>query len=150
MNLAARWIYPLLVSLALLWAGSAAHAAEMVAAAREGASLRSGPGTRYKVQWELSRGYPLMVVSRKGSWYKVRDFEGHTGWIARSVTNRQAHHVAKVEGLNIRRGPGTHYRILGKATYGEILQTLARQGDWVKVKVGRVTGWVSRKLVWGW
>ncbi|HYP86446.1 SH3 domain-containing protein [Variovorax sp.] len=150
MKMAARWITPLLMGLALLLAGTVAQAADMVATASEGAHLRSGPSTRYKVQWELSRGYPLAVIGRKSNWYKVRDFEGDTGWIARSVTNRQAHHVAKVDNLNIRSGPGTKHRVLAKAKYGEIMRTLGRQGDWVKVKLGRVTGWVSRRLVWGW
>ncbi|MDM0044202.1 SH3 domain-containing protein [Variovorax dokdonensis] len=150
MNLATRWIFPLLLGMSLLWGATLAHAAQMIATATEGAHLRSGPSTRYKVQWELSRGFPLQVIGNKSGWYKVRDFEGDTGWIARSVTNRQAHHVAKVEGLNIRSGPGTSYRVLAKARYGEILRTLGRQGNWVKVKLGKVTGWTSKRYLWGW
>ena len=150
MKLATRWIFPLFLGVGLLFGATLAQAAQMIAAATEGTHLRSGPSTRYKVQWELSRGYPLQVIGSKSGWYKVRDFEGDTGWIARSVTNRKAHHVAKVEGLNIRSGPGTKHRVLAKARYGEILRTLGRQGNWVKVQMGKVTGWTAKRYLWGW
>jgi uncharacterized protein YgiM (DUF1202 family) len=53
---------------------------------------------------------------------------------------------------NLRSGPGTGHRIVGKARYGELLRTLGHRGQWMHVHdedTGR-TGWVMRKLVWGW
>ena len=53
--------------------------------------------------------------------------------------------------LNIRSAPSLKSRVLAKAAHGEILRTLERKRDWVKVKQeGGPTGWVSRRLVWGW
>ena len=42
-------------------------------------------------------------------------------------------------------------RLVGKAGYGEVLRTLARRGDWIRVRSeGGVVGWVARRLTWGW
>ncbi|MNQ88913.1 Bacterial SH3 domain protein [compost metagenome] len=113
--------------------------------------MRSGPGTRYDALWGLSRGYPLAVVNRKGAWIKVRDFEKDEGWVLRSLTNRAPHHVVRAGVANLRGTPSTRGRILGKARYGDVLRTLERRGDWIKVRHERgKTGWVARRLLWGW
>lgn len=128
-----------------------AYAREMVSVARGEVNMRSGPGPRHEVVWALSRGYPLSVLSRKGSWIKVRDFENDQGWVLRSLTSRTPHHIVSARVANLRRAPGTHSRIVGQARYGDVLRTLERRGDWVKVRHERgTTGWVARRLVWGW
>ncbi len=140
-----------LVLLALLLAMPMAHAREMVSVAKGEVNMRSGPGTRYDIAWALSRGYPLSVVGRKGNWLKVRDFENDQGWVLRSMTGRTPHHVVKAKVANLRGTPGTRARIVGKALYGDVLRTLERRGDWVKVRHERgTTGWVARRLLWGW
>lgn len=146
----------LFTALALL-AGSAAVSAavsarDMVAVSRPEINMRSGAGTQHEALWVLSRGYPLEVLARKGKWLKVRDFENDRGWVYRPLTNAGTpHHVVKVQVLNIRSAPSLKSRVLAKAAHGEILRTLERKRDWVKVKQeGGPTGWVSRRLVWGW
>ncbi|MBW0186288.1 MAG: SH3 domain-containing protein, partial [Hydrogenophaga sp.] len=90
---------------------SAAHAQQnMVSVAGSTLNMREGPGTQSAVLWELKRGYPLEITDRKGSWVKVRDFEGDTGWVARSLTGKAPHHVVKSKVANIRSGPGTQHR----------------------------------------
>ena len=52
----------------------------------------------------------------------------------------------------MRSGPGTRYPIIAKAYKGVVLRTIASVKGWgVKVRhEGGVTGWVARRLVWGW
>lgn len=114
-------------------------------------NMRSGPSTNTEVLWELQRGYPLQVVQRKNRWVQVRDFEGDTGWVAASLTGRTAHHVVKVNNANVRKGPSTQHGIVGKATYGELLRTKEKRGGWVRVeRASGGSGWISKKLLWGW
>ena len=41
--------------------------------------------------------------------------------------------------------------VVGKATRGEVLRTLERRSQWVKVQQdGGPRGWVARRLLWGW
>jgi uncharacterized protein YgiM (DUF1202 family) len=129
----------------------AAQAAEMVSVRSKVLNMRAGPGARHAAQWQLERGYPLAVIGRQGDWFKVRDFENDTGWVARKLTGKQPHHIVKSSVANMRSGPGSRYRVLGKAQYGEVLRTLEKRDSWVKVqREDGSKGWVARSLLWGW
>lgn len=132
-------------------AGAAATAQDMVSVRGKTVNMRSGPGLKSQVLWELSKGYPLKVVRRQGRWLQVQDFENDRGWVARSLTGNTPHHVVKASKANIRRGPGTRHRVIGQAEYGELLRTREKRSDWVKVeRQDGQTGWVARRLLWGW
>lgn len=127
------------------------QAAEHVSVARDKVNLRTGPGTHHAADWLLSRGYPLQVVRRQGSWLKVRDYEGDQGWIYRAMTHTVPHHVVKAERANLREGPGTRHSLVATLSQGEVLKTRRKTTRWVKVETTEgMTGWVARSLVWGW
>ena len=129
---------------------TAAHAQTMVSVKGSTLNMREGPGTHTAVLWELKRGYPLQITGRKGSWVQVRDFEGDTGWVARSLTGKTPHHVVKSKVANLRSGPGTQHRIVGRLEYGELLRTREKRADWVRVERSEgVSGWVAKRLLWG-
>lgn len=136
--------------LLVLLTGSTAGA-KMVSIDREEVNLRAGPSTKYKVKWELGKGFPLMVIGSKGSWYKVRDFENDEGWVYAPLTSRKAYLVVKKKVVNVRSGPGTKYPIVAQAKYGVVFRTVKRGKGWVMVEhESGVSGWVARKLLWGW
>lgn len=129
---------------------TAALAQNMVSVKGSMLNMREGPGTHTAVLWELKRGYPLQITGRKGSWVRVRDFEGDTGWVARSLTGNTPHHIVKSKVANLRSGPGTQHRILGKVEYGELLRTREKRADWVRVERSEgMSGWIAKRLLWG-
>lgn len=141
----------LLLALLPLATVPAAQAQEMVSIDRPVVNMRSGAGTEHEAIWKLNRGYPLIVTESKGDWLKVRDFENDEGWVAKRLTGKTPHFVVKSTTANIRSGPGTKYRVVGKAVYGEVLRTVERRSNWAKVRNGDgLVGWVSRTLLWGW
>ena len=141
----------MLATLALALPLTAPAATTMVSVDRPVVHLREGAGTRHDAVWKLARGYPLKVEARRDGWLKVRDFEGDTGWILGRLTARKPHVVVKVPVANVRKRPGTRSPRLGQAEYGEVLRTLERRGGWVRVRQdGGRTGWIARRLVWGW
>jgi len=129
---------------------------KMVSVAGEKVNLRKSPSTQSPVIWELGKGFPLKVLERKGSWYKVADFENDVGWIYKNLVSQKPHLVVKVnkkgnKRVNVRSGPGTNYKIVGKAEYGVVFETLERGDGWVKVRHEKgLTGWIKRSLLWGW
>lgn len=129
----------------------AAHAADMVSVDVPTLNMRDSAGTNRTILWKLSRGYPLHVLERKGSWLKVRDFENDQGWVYRAHTGKKPHHIVKAKIANIRSGPGATYKVVGKAARGDLFQTMEKRAGWVKVKdeMG-VKGWIARSLLWGW
>jgi SH3-like domain-containing protein len=123
----------------------------MVSIAADEVNIRSGPGTRYEVLWQFFEGYPLLVLKTKGDWLQIRDFEGDEGWVHERLTNNLAHLVVKKNRINMRSGPGTKFRVIATAEYGVVFRTIERKKNWVKVKHDNGTsGWVYRKLLWGW
>lgn len=146
-----RSLFGLFFSAFLILAATAADARQMVSIDRPEVNMRSGASTRHPTLWTLSAGYPLMVIGQQGQWYKVRDFENDEGWVYRPLTARKPHFVVKSKIVNVRSGPGTNNRIVGKAEYGEVLRTLGQRAGWARVRLpGGQTGWVARRLLWGW
>jgi SH3-like domain-containing protein len=140
----------LLLALGLSF-GTVAQSQTMVSIQGSTVNMRAGPGTHNEALWSLGKGYPLKVVGRQGRWLNVVDFENDRGWVARSLTGSTPHHIVKAEKANIRRGPGLHFRVVAQARYGELLRTREKRQGWVRVERedGR-TGWVARRLLWGW
>ena len=140
-----------LLSVLLLLAAPQAAAQQMVSVSSNNVNLRSGPGKQYQADWILGEGYPLKVIGRRGDWLKVSDFENDSGWIYRSLTGGTPYHIVKVKVANLRSQPSTRRRILAKLDYGDVLRTLERKNNWVKVRrEGGLRGWVARRLLWGW
>ena len=129
---------------------SAAHA-EMVSINRAKARMRSGPGEKYPIKWELDVGYPLKVVRRQGNWLKVTDFENDRGWIYKKMVAKTPHLIVKNKKTLLRSGPGEKQRVVGEAARGVVLRTLKHKKGWVQVRhESGLTGWVRRDDLWGW
>lgn len=134
-----------------LTAAQPARAQSMVSIDRPVVNMRAGAGTAHAAKWRLPEGYPLQVLARRDGWLKVRDFENDTGWVLGRLTGREPHVVVKVPVANLRSAPGTRQRIVARADYGEVLRTLERREGWLRVRRdGGRSGWVARRLVWGW
>ncbi len=148
-------VMPAALAVSIVWTAAAAtttaSAAGFVSVARDEINMRTGPGTKFESRWMLSRGFPLQTIARQGDWLKVRDFEKDEGWVFRPLTGNTPHVVVTSTTANIRNGPATNQRRIGRAEYGEVLRTHAKRAGWVQVsQEGGVKGWVSQRLVWGW
>ena len=129
--------------------------AEMLSVKGDKVHLRSGPGTDYGIQWEYSSGFPVEVIERKGDWLKIKDFENDTGWMHKSLLINRPQTIVKAnrnknQKINIRNGPGSGNKIVGKAYYGVVFRILRHQTGWVEVQhESGLKGWVSSNLLWG-
>lgn len=128
-----------------------ALAQQMVSIRGDTVNMRAAPGQRGEVLWQLGSGYPLKVIGRQGSWLKVSDFENDRGWVASSLTAKAPSFVVKSPTANLRAGPGTQYRVVDKASYGDVFRTVEKRKAWVRVRdEGGRKGWIARRLLWGW
>ncbi|MEN8140321.1 MAG: SH3 domain-containing protein [Thermodesulfobacteriota bacterium] len=146
-----KFILPVVVLGALLLLAGVAQA-KMVSVKSELINMRSGPGSKYKILWELGQGYPLKVIGAKGSWYRVQDYENDKGWVSKKLVDRTPHLVVKKRAINLRSGPSTRYKIVRQAKRGVVFRTVTSRKGWVKVRheEEKVEGWVKRDLLWGW
>jgi SH3-like domain-containing protein len=129
--------------------------AEMLSVKNDKVHLRSGPGTDFSIQWEYSSGFPVEVIERKGDWLKIKDFEDDTGWMHKSLLINRPQTIVKANRnkdgkINIRNGPGSGNKVVGKAYYGVVFRILQHQSGWVEVQHDSgLKGWVSSNLLWG-
>ena len=123
-------------------------AAEIVSVTNDDVNLRSGPGTKYSVLYELPAGYPLKVISTKGEWLKVGDFENDQGWIYAPLVTKSRYVIVTVKEGNVRSGPGVNHDKVGSVSREVILKQVNREGDWVQISHPKLKGWVHRKLIW--
>ncbi len=137
----------ILVVLAI--SGNVAHA--LCVSAQE-ANLRKGPGTKYEKTWAVFKYMPFKKVSKKGSWYKVRDVDGDEHWIYKKlVTDKFKCAVVKVDKANVRSGPGDQFSkiALSPALKYDVFKVDETKSSWVKlVDEFGDTGWIFKKLLW--
>jgi len=133
------------ISLMTAFAGMAA---EYVSVKNDDVNLRSGPATKYSVLYEVPAGYPLKVISKKGEWLKVSDFENDQGWIYAPLVSQTPYVIVRVKEGNVRSGPGVNHDKVGTVAREVILRQVKRDGDWIQIAHPKLKGWVHRKLVW--
>jgi len=48
-------------------------------------NIRSGPGTKHDVAFQVEEGIPFKVIKRKGRWIQIEHEDGDKGWIHESI-----------------------------------------------------------------
>lgn len=136
--------------LAVLISSNAVSWATTMSIKSDNVCIRSGPGTDCPVLYQAFKGYPVRVLSSRGNWARVTDFENDTGWVYRPLLLKTRTVITTHDGVNVRSGPGLRYGIRAKADYGTVFRVLRKQGNWVKVRDCQgITGWIHRKLLFG-
>lgn len=118
------------------------------------ANLRSGPGKGHDVAWQVYRYMPLEKVGQSTDkrWYAVRDCDGDTYWIHRSlVTHGYRCAVVKVEKARVRKGPGTRYSTVkdSPALKYYTYRVISSKKNWLRLRdEWGDTGWIRKDLLW--
>ena len=117
---------------------------------RDRARARRGPGEQWRVDWEfVARGMPLEVVAEFGNWRRVRDIEGHGGWVHYIFLDgrRSAIVTRDMSALRTRPDGGAGERARLEA--GVILSVARCASGWCEVETGGADGWVEEGALWG-
>ena len=115
------------------------------------ANVRTGPGTRYPISWVYGRaGMPVEVIEEYDLWRKIRDPEGTSGWLHKTMlTGTRSAMIRGREPRIIRIDPEPAARPLLQAEPGVIAKLLECQKDWCRVKIENRKGWIEKKYLWG-
>jgi SH3-like domain-containing protein len=116
------------------------------------ANMRAGPGEQYPIKWTYRRqGLPLEVTAEYDHWRRVRDWQGAEGWMHSSMLTGKRSIIVTGDVRPLRADPdpagGVLARIEGKVI-GRVL-TCPKGGDWCKVEIAGVKGWLRRAEMWG-
>jgi SH3-like domain-containing protein len=115
-------------------------------------NLRSGPGTRYPIQWVYKRrGLPVEIEREFDNWRLVRDPDGIRGWVhTATLTGRRDFIVGKAEAA-LRREAKETAPVVALLKPGVIGRIRSCQGgsDWCQVQVSDYRGYLRREQFWG-
>ncbi len=126
------------------------QAAEFLTVSKDNVNVRKGPGTQNPVVMELFEGWPVKVLSQKGEWYEIVDYENDKGWIHSSLVRENDTVIVNVNKTgNMRSGPGKKNPVVAEVERGVVLTKLASKDKWIKVKHSQGTvGWIYQTLLW--
>lgn len=113
------------------------------------ANIRSGPGTKYEIIWQVGRYYPVQIIKKSGHWYQFSDYEGDAGWASDKLLGKQATVITVKDKCNVRSGPGSKYPVIFTSEKGVAFKVLKKQGKWIKIQhPDGDRGWIYKTLVW--
>lgn len=108
-------------------------------------NVRTGPGTTYSVIDTAAAGQGYVGISKTSTgWWKIW-FDGRTaythGSFWKSVSGAYGVKIVNAY-LNVRKGPGTSYGIVGKVYAGQVYRIAASSGAWYRIWWGGETYYV--------
>ena len=141
-------LYPLILTILIIFYSGVSLAQRLTITANI-ANIRSGPGKKYDILWQVEKYHPIMILNKTGQWYHFQDFEGDEGWIHQSLLGKIQSIITKSERCNVRSGPGTDYKILFTVEKGIPFKALERKGRWIYIRhADGDKGWIHQSLVW--
>lgn len=116
-------------------------------------NVRSRPSMNAEVIAQLHRGDTVDVLERKSVTERDKSME----WLripvpATAKCYVSAKHVTdgvvNTDNLNVRCGPGSNYRDIGKLSKGTKVEVVETTGEWTQIKpTPHCTGWIATELV---
>ena len=106
-------------------------------------NVRKGAGTSYDKVDTLFEGAAFKVLGSSGNWYKIKTFDGISGWVSKNYAASGADAVTTASKLNMRAGAGTGYSVKRSLAYGTVVQVNSVTGNWANITVKGVSGYVS-------
>lgn len=121
---------------------------------RSNANMHIGPGSEYAIDWQyVIPFFPLEVIAEFGHWRQVRDFQGTTGWIHKSVLTGKRHALVVNKTQNLMSKPNAQSTKVADMAPGVIGRIVQRQGNWCKIQVKwhdkTYKGWIELRHIWG-
>lgn len=114
-------------------------------------NVRTGPGTRYPIQWVFRReGMPVEVIDEFELWRKVRDSEGTAGWVHKTMIAGKRNVMVKGKQPQIVRGDAdAKAKPLLKVEPAVVMRLVECTAEWCRIQVTGRKGWIEKKYLWG-
>lgn len=142
--------------------GEIIYPAAKYGAATVSVNMRRAP--EGEIMRTLKKDAVLQLLGENGGWLKVL-YQGEVGYVSaayveeRQLTDEEIGQLPEEEpeeggiayvtadSLNIRKGPGTNYGVLGVLTYGDEVKYISLSDGWYMIETEEGTGYVSEKYI---
>jgi len=118
-------------------------------------NMRSGPGTRFPIEWTYQRReLPVEIVREFELWRRIRDPEGTEGWVHQStLMGRRSFIVRGAPGTEVmlRRRSEDQAQPVARLRPGVVGRLRACEANipWCEAQIGEHRGYIKRADIWG-
>ena len=116
------------------------------------ANIRSGPGQHYPIKFTFNaRNIPVHVVAEYDNWNEIKDYQGSTGWVNKSLLTkrRSLMVITSSDQINMHNKPDDKSRTILYLKNFVIGDYLECQKGWCKMKINGKKGWVRTNHIFG-
>ena len=117
--------------------------------------VREGANLNETIIHEIHAGHIYAVLGEEKDWIKIKLNDKETGWVANwdvvgyeGTSLSSSSGIVTADGLRVRNGPGTDFKVLGTLSIGEVFQIKEQKNDWVSFLYHGKTGWVSSQFIY--
>ncbi|MCG3147693.1 MAG: hypothetical protein PCFJNLEI_01134 [Verrucomicrobiae bacterium] len=108
-------------------------------------NVRARADKNAEVIAQLQKGDTVDVRERKGEWLRITAPPQTKCYVASKFVQNGA---VTGDAINVRCGPGTNFRDIGKLAKGEQVAVVETKGEWTQIKpTASCTGWVAAELI---
>jgi SH3-like domain-containing protein len=117
----------------------------------EEVNVRTGPGTRYPIAWVYRReSMPVEVIEEFDMWRKIKDAEGTSGWVHKSMLEGKRNAIVKGKKAQlVRIDHEPDAKPILKIEPSVIVRIIECTREWCNIQVSGRKGWIEKKLLWG-
>jgi len=114
-------------------------------------NVRTGPGTRYPISWVYRRAkMPVEVVEEFDVWRKIRDVDGTSGWVHKTMLEGKRNVMVKGKKAQIVRvDHDQDAKPMIKVEPTVIARLVECTKDWCRVQIDGRKGWIEKSNLWG-
>lgn len=118
-------------------------------------NMRSGPGTRFPIEWTYQRReLPVEIMREFELWRRIRDPEGTEGWVHQStLMGRRSFIVRGAPGSEVmlRRRAEDQAQPVARLRPGVVgrLRACEPNNAWCEAQIGEFRGHIRRADIWG-
>lgn len=113
-------------------------------------NVRTGPGSRYPIDWVFKRKMmPVEIVAEFENWRKIRDWQGASGWVYQGLLTGKRSFIVPAKAAPLYKTPTNSAEIVAKLEPEVTGEIRSCTGDWCRVRVSGVSGWLERTEIWG-
>lgn len=116
-------------------------------------NARSGPGTRYPIEWVYrQKGMPIEIISEFEIWRKVKDWEGTETWVHKAMlSGRRFVKVINPGENNVYAKADKTSKIIAKVEDGVVgeIEKCPQKDSMCLVKFEGIQGWIPRIFLFG-
>ena len=125
----------------------------MVSLRTEPVNVRSGPGTKYPIEWVYQqKGAPVEIISEYDTWREIKDWEGSVSWVHKTMlTGRRFVKVVSLGENNVFNSNNYNSKVIAKVEDGVVgeVKKCSKNNEFCLIKFDTIEGWVPKKILFG-